>query len=353
MIFMARAKCSKCGNIQYWHAYKGKRLADVKSNCCEEPLQGLTAGTEGKNKGRHYEICVICGKKGYHLEKSSPICQNPEPSQPKQEVCKTCGFDKNRISGHIFVRSFEGGGRMTEEARCKECGKVPDYIMMTDKIVKIIYRNFDGSKEYFDSLKKKLEGLGYSVARPLKNNSLPDTLKDMFVNNPEPLREKHILKRTVSENTYPQEFQILKEQAAEKPLSDGKIPTDEELRNRIIGIFDDKMFGNGSKKAINTLISEIKKTELLQHYFEEEVVIKMVDSAISEKQKQFEKRFLEEYNKIREHRGNCPSWRAWREGMSAKICLDCFGGGLKKFSLKILNSKAPRRYATISQDFLS
>ena len=61
---MAHAICTKCGGEAWWRAQRGARLADLKSGCCGAPLKGLGAGKESMAKGKKYEICIVCGKKG-------------------------------------------------------------------------------------------------------------------------------------------------------------------------------------------------------------------------------------------------------------------------------------------------
>lgn len=40
---------------------------------------------------------------------------------------------------------------------------------------------------------------------------------------------------------------------------------------------------------------------------------------------------LETYKKVLTHRNYCPKWR------SGLVCLDCFGGGLQKFTKDLLD----------------
>lgn len=41
------------------------------------------------------------------------------------------------------------------------------------------------------------------------------------------------------------------------------------------------------------------------------------------------------YKKVMEHRGNCPFWKDRNKGK----CFDCFGGGLTKFTTKLLTEE--------------
>ena len=126
---MARAKCSKCGNIQYWHAYKGTKLIDLKSDCCYAPLQSLTSGQQNKYKGRHHETCVICGQKGMvgawcgivfpQVDfRAFPLGQDPSPYKSevisKWEI-KTFPKDSPIHSYHIIMPIDKTLGEMSFE----------------------------------------------------------------------------------------------------------------------------------------------------------------------------------------------------------------------------------------------
>jgi len=74
----------------------------------------------------------------------------------EKDICPTCGFDRNRPRGLIFTKDFVGYVRV-ETARCEDCGRVRDYDRSG-----IIYRNFEGSDEYFEKVKEKLEAGGDS-----------------------------------------------------------------------------------------------------------------------------------------------------------------------------------------------
>ena len=40
---MARAVCSKCGNSVRWYAGRGRKLTDVRTNCCDAPANAAPA----------------------------------------------------------------------------------------------------------------------------------------------------------------------------------------------------------------------------------------------------------------------------------------------------------------------
>ena len=95
--------------------------------------------------------------------------------EKKPELCKNCGFDKNR-RGKIFLTDANiVGMAYIDNAKCEECGHVRDWIEWDNnpKTARIIYRNFNRNKEYFENLKKELIGKGYLIYQ-----------------NPEPKREK-------------------------------------------------------------------------------------------------------------------------------------------------------------------
>jgi hypothetical protein len=60
---MARATCTTCGNVTYWRAQRGVRLADHKCSSCGGELQGMTAGRKSAAKGRRLVKCAACGKR--------------------------------------------------------------------------------------------------------------------------------------------------------------------------------------------------------------------------------------------------------------------------------------------------
>jgi len=79
-----------------------------------------------------------------------------------KDVCPMCRFP-SRISGHVFISKGIADYALLESSRCKVCGHLPDYTItsITPKEAKIIYRNFTGSKEYFDKVKDYLKRSGF------------------------------------------------------------------------------------------------------------------------------------------------------------------------------------------------
>jgi hypothetical protein len=75
------------------------------------------------------------------------------------DVCPLCRFPK-RISGHIFVTD-----NSIIKYRCPVCKHFPDYVItnIEKKEVIIIYRNFNGSEEYFNEVKIFLKEKGFKI----------------------------------------------------------------------------------------------------------------------------------------------------------------------------------------------
>jgi hypothetical protein len=61
---MAKAICSNCKNVVSWFGGKGTDISKLTSHCCGAPLQGMTTGKQSANKGKKYEYCVACGRRG-------------------------------------------------------------------------------------------------------------------------------------------------------------------------------------------------------------------------------------------------------------------------------------------------
>lgn len=78
-------------------------------------------------------------------------------------ICEQCGFDTDRPRGHIFITKSVVDYAFIDSVICQKCNRVPDWVLWQDKpkTARIIYRNFEGSEEYFDNLKKELEKKGY------------------------------------------------------------------------------------------------------------------------------------------------------------------------------------------------
>lgn len=65
---MARAVCKSCGRNEWWRAYSGTRMADLRCSACGGELQGPTAGrTGGGNTGRKAATCVLCNRRRFKL----------------------------------------------------------------------------------------------------------------------------------------------------------------------------------------------------------------------------------------------------------------------------------------------
>lgn len=81
-----------------------------------------------------------------------------------KDICPVCRFPK-RISGCVFINKNKTNYLWLEEQRCKLCKHLPDYaiISINPKIAEIIYRNFNGSKEYFEEVKNYLKEKGFDV----------------------------------------------------------------------------------------------------------------------------------------------------------------------------------------------
>lgn len=77
--------------------------------------------------------------------------------------CKQCGFDTNRPKGYIMLTKRIIDYLFIKNVRCQKCNRIPDWVLWQEKpkTARIIYRNFKGSEEYFDNLKKELEEKGY------------------------------------------------------------------------------------------------------------------------------------------------------------------------------------------------
>lgn len=77
------------------------------------------------------------------------------------EVCPLCRFP-SRISGHLFVTDPS-----IMKLRCPICKHFPDYTIVDveKKEARIIYRNFNGSKEYFEKVKKFLKDKGFKLVK--------------------------------------------------------------------------------------------------------------------------------------------------------------------------------------------
>ncbi len=83
------------------------------------------------------------------------------------EVCPLCRFP-HRISGHLFTTSPS-----IMKFRCSICKHFPDYVVVNanKKEARIIYRNFNNSKEYFKKIIKFLEIKGFKVLNKEVRNS--------------------------------------------------------------------------------------------------------------------------------------------------------------------------------------
>ena len=78
-------------------------------------------------------------------------------------VCPVCRFPK-RISGHVFMKNTTEFID-SQEVRCKLCKHLPDYkiVSLEPKKAEIIYRNFNGSEEYFKEVKSYLKENGFTI----------------------------------------------------------------------------------------------------------------------------------------------------------------------------------------------
>ena len=87
-----------------------------------------------------------------------------------KNICESCGFDKNRPRGHIFLTKNVADYAFIITVRCKKCDHVPDWVLWEDKVARIIYRNFRGCEEYFDKLQKELISKGYTIYKRAAEN---------------------------------------------------------------------------------------------------------------------------------------------------------------------------------------
>jgi hypothetical protein len=77
------------------------------------------------------------------------------------EVCPLCRFP-SRISGHLFVTDPS-----IMKLRCPVCNHFPDYIVtnIEKRKARIIYRNFKGSEEYFEKVKRFLKDRRFKLIK--------------------------------------------------------------------------------------------------------------------------------------------------------------------------------------------
>lgn len=64
---MAWAVCRQCGADVHWPARRGARLADQRCPTCWGGLRARTSGHICSAKGRQFERCVICQRRGLRL----------------------------------------------------------------------------------------------------------------------------------------------------------------------------------------------------------------------------------------------------------------------------------------------
>ncbi len=89
--------------------------------------------------------------------------------EAKEEICPSCRFPK-RISGHVFITDAIEY-KWSEKQRCELCKHLPDYkiLKINPNVAEIIYRNFNGSREYFEGVTNNLKEKGFEVVNELEN----------------------------------------------------------------------------------------------------------------------------------------------------------------------------------------
>lgn len=109
---MAWGECGGCGRECRWEATRGARLADARCPECGGALRGKTAGQQSAAKGRRYERCVVCDRRGLHLrhperpwrEKWAPREARTFGAALRAAGAPVCGFHEPVTPCHLEVR---------------------------------------------------------------------------------------------------------------------------------------------------------------------------------------------------------------------------------------------------------